>query len=92
MLHYSQPIYVGLPTDIAVQMTPATNLEFPLNTALPPNEPGLQALVVDKIRGLMDAAKDPIVIVDGGMALSQTSYFLTFLTYSCRNTSKSPRE
>lgn len=53
-------------------MTPATNLKVPLTTTLPPNDPGLQALVIDKIRGLMEVAKDPIIIVDGGM--------ITFLT------------
>jgi pyruvate decarboxylase len=63
-------IYVGLPTDIALQMTPAANLKFPLIATLPPNDPSLQALVIDKIRGVMDAAKSPIIIVDGGMSRS----------------------
>lgn len=62
--------YVGLPTDVALQMTPAANLKFPLITTLPPNDPGLQALVIDKIRGMMDAAKSPIIIVDGGTSRS----------------------
>ena len=51
-------------------MTPATNLKFALTTTLPQNDPGLQALVIDKIRGMMDSAKDPIIIVDGGMPLT----------------------
>jgi hypothetical protein len=47
-------------------MTPSTNLKFPLSTTLPQNDQGLQAFVVDKIRGIMDAAKSPIILVDGG--------------------------
>jgi pyruvate decarboxylase len=47
-------------------------LKVPLTTTLPLNDPGLQALVIDKIRSMMEAAKDPLIIVDGGM--------LTFLT------------
>jgi hypothetical protein len=48
-------------------MTPTANLIVPINTRLPPNDPGLQALVVDKILGLMNAAKSPSIIADGGM-------------------------
>ena len=48
-------------------MTPATNLTVPITTHLPPNDSGLQSLVVDKIRGLMDTAKSPVIIVDGGI-------------------------
>jgi pyruvate decarboxylase len=47
-------------------MTPSINLDFPLNTALPPNNPSIQAHVVGLIRERIDAAKSPIIIVDGG--------------------------
>ena len=53
-------------------MTPATNLTVPITTHLPPNDSGLQSLVVDKIRGLMDAAKSPVIIVDGGIMNNST--------------------
>jgi len=59
--------YVGLPTDIALRMTPTIGLKVPLTTSLPPNDPTLQTFVLDKIRGMMDGAKSPIIIVDGGM-------------------------
>jgi pyruvate decarboxylase len=38
----------------------------PLETVLPPNNPAFQSHVVEQIRGLMDAASNPIIIVDGG--------------------------
>ena len=59
--------YIGLPTDVALQLTPSFNLQVPLTTALPPNNPNLQTHVLEKIRGLIDSASSPIIIVDGGM-------------------------
>ena len=56
-------------------MTPTINLKVPLTTALPPNDSGLQTVVTDKIRGLMEAAKEPVIIVDGGMPYSSDSAF-----------------
>jgi len=66
MLFYSQPVYIGLPTDVALQLTPSINLQVPLTTVLPPNNPNLQAHVLEKIRGLIDSASSPIIIIDGG--------------------------
>ncbi|KAN0110591.1 putative pyruvate decarboxylase [Hyaloscypha variabilis] len=66
MLYYSQPVYIGVPTDVAFLKTPAFNLKVPLETVLPPNNPAFQSHVVEQIRGLMDAASNPIIIVDGG--------------------------
>jgi pyruvate decarboxylase len=58
--------YIGLPTDVAYLKTPSFNLQVPLETALPANNPTFQSHVVEKIRGLMDAASNPVIIVDGG--------------------------
>jgi TPP-dependent 2-oxoacid decarboxylase len=58
--------YIGLPTDIAMLKTPAFNLQVPLEATLPPNNPALQSHVVEKIRGLLDSASKPMIIVDGG--------------------------
>ncbi|KAE8448985.1 hypothetical protein EG329_008573 [Mollisiaceae sp. DMI_Dod_QoI] len=66
MLLYSQPVYIGLPTDIALQPTPAINLDFPLATTLPPNNPSLQSHVVQLIREMLDTSKFPTIIIDGG--------------------------
>ena len=65
--------YIGIPTDIAFLKTPSFNLKVPLETVLPPNNPVFQAHVIDQIRALMDAASNPIIIVDGGMSLSETT-------------------
>ncbi len=67
-IHFS---YIGLPTDVAFLKTPAFNLDVPLKTALPANNPTFQSHVVEKIRGLMDSASRPIIIVDGGYTLSK---------------------
>ncbi|TVY83891.1 Pyruvate decarboxylase [Lachnellula suecica] len=72
MLLNSQPVYLGLPTDIAMQKTPAINLKFPLTTELVPNKPELQSFVVEKIREMMGKAENPIILVDGSM------YFYAF--------------
>jgi pyruvate decarboxylase len=61
-----QGSYIGLPTDVALQFTPSINLQVPLTTTLPPNNPNLQTHVLEKIRGLIDSASSPIIIVDGG--------------------------
>ncbi|KUJ13706.1 putative pyruvate decarboxylase [Mollisia scopiformis] len=66
MLLYSQPVYIGIPTEVALQSTPSINLSFPLTTALPPNIPDLETHVVSLIRAKLDAASSPIIIVDGG--------------------------
>lgn len=44
---------------------PSINLKFPLTIELTPNVPELQSFVVEKIRGLMDHAKSPIILIDG---------------------------
>lgn len=66
-MYYSQPCYIGLPTDVALQMTPNFSLKIPLVTKLPPNNSTLQQLVVDLIQSKLNEAKKPIIIVDGGM-------------------------
>jgi TPP-dependent 2-oxoacid decarboxylase len=50
-----------------MQKTPAINLKFPLTTKLAPNNPQLQSFVIEKIRAMMDQAKNPVIIIDGGM-------------------------
>lgn len=59
--------------------TPAINLQVPLITNLPPNNADLQAYVIDKIRSAMDAAKSPVIIVDGGKIMRPTAILLTRL-------------
>jgi len=67
MLYYSQPVYIGLPTDVVLQQTPSVSLQVELDINLPANNMTVQSLVVNKIRGRIDNAKHPIIIVDGGI-------------------------
>jgi pyruvate decarboxylase len=62
----TQLSYIGLPTDVILQTTTSFSLQVPLATALPPNNPNLETHVVEKIRGLIDSASNPVIIVDGG--------------------------
>jgi pyruvate decarboxylase len=46
-------------------MCDATGLKTPLRTELPPNNPDLEAMVVDELRNLLEQKSRPIMIVDG---------------------------
>jgi pyruvate decarboxylase len=66
MMHYSQPVYIGLPADIAQKTIPSSHLSTSLITTLPANDATLQTEVVSSIYALITGSSNPIIIVDGG--------------------------
>lgn len=66
MMRESRPVYIGLSVDIAYEMIDAEGLNVPIPTELHPNDSGLEGIVVEKIRKLMERSNNPAVIVDGG--------------------------
>jgi pyruvate decarboxylase len=66
MMLESRPVYIGLSTDIAYETISDAPLASPIRRALPPNDPELERKVVAEIRELLEQAKEPIIIVDGG--------------------------
>ncbi|RFU29302.1 hypothetical protein B7463_g7048, partial [Scytalidium lignicola] len=66
MLYFSQPVYLGIPADIAMKIISPEQLKTPLITNLPANDPVLQSTVVQNIFGKIESASNPIIIVDGG--------------------------
>ncbi|KAF2654182.1 pyruvate decarboxylase [Lophiostoma macrostomum CBS 122681] len=70
MMLESRPVYIGLSTDIAYETTSDGPLASPIRRALPPNEPDLEQKVILEIRKLLEKAKEPIIILDGGAVRS----------------------
>jgi pyruvate decarboxylase len=65
MLEQSRPVYIGVPTDIAYAPVSDEGLKTALTTALPPNDKSLEEKVVSMIRSKIEAATNPVIVVDG---------------------------
>jgi pyruvate decarboxylase len=66
MMLQSRPVYIGLSVDMAYESIPASGLESLILTTLPPNVPEVENLVVERIIAVVENAKKPIIIFDGG--------------------------
>lgn len=65
MLYHSRPVYIGVPVDVSHRLVPASGLQTPLQTKLPPNDQEMEASVVDKIMGKLEQSSYPVIILDG---------------------------
>ncbi|KIY74163.1 pyruvate decarboxylase [Cylindrobasidium torrendii FP15055 ss-10] len=59
----ARPVYLTLPTDIAYQKISSERLKVPLSALPLPNDPEVEAFVVDEISKLVEAAKGDVVIL-----------------------------
>jgi pyruvate decarboxylase len=65
MMIESRPVYVGLSVDVGYLEVDDARLKTPLSIELPPNDRSLEADFVAKLRGMLEKASHPIIIVDG---------------------------
>ncbi|GMF09012.1 unnamed protein product [[Candida] boidinii] len=61
---YKRPVYIALPTNFFEEEVDANRLNTPLETATPPNDPAAEDEVVNAIKDIIKAAKNPIILVD----------------------------
>lgn len=60
----ARPVYIGIPTDIAMEEISADPLKEPIELSLHPNDEKTEAEVVKEIRELLHKAKNPIILSD----------------------------
>ncbi|KAF3762802.1 pyruvate decarboxylase [Cryphonectria parasitica EP155] len=79
MLYYSRPGYIGISEDIAYSKIPLSSLDTKLVTTLPPGNVNVENLLIEKILTQLSAAKQPVLLVDGGAARSSWAKFVPSL-------------
>ena len=60
----SRPVYIALPTDMVQKKVEGTRLERPLDLKFPKNDEEKENYVVDVVLKYLNAAKNPIILVD----------------------------
>jgi pyruvate decarboxylase len=73
MMCESRPVYIGLSVDIAYETIDSSGLEVPIQTVLQPNDPALEKKAVGQIKELLEASRNPSIIVDGGTSYIRQS-------------------
>ena len=66
MIHHSQPVYIGMPTDVTFEKISGNGLLVPLITELDPNNEALETKIISEIRTRLDNSQKSVIIVDGG--------------------------
>ncbi|EMR82182.1 hypothetical protein ACHAPC_008654 [Botrytis cinerea] len=61
---HSQPVYITLPTDMVQKKVEGERLKTPIDLSLPSNDPDKEDYVVDVVLKYLEAAKNPIILVD----------------------------
>ncbi|KAM3069965.1 hypothetical protein ACMFMG_003999 [Clarireedia jacksonii] len=60
----SRPVYITLPTDIVQKKVEGERLKTPIDLSYPINNPDKEDYVVDVVLKYLEAAKNPIILVD----------------------------
>jgi pyruvate decarboxylase len=60
----SRPVYISLPTDMVQKKVDGDRLKTPLDLNYPPNEAEREDYVVDVVLRSLQAAKNPVILVD----------------------------
>lgn len=61
---HSRPVYITLPTDMAEAKVEGARLDKPIDLSEPSNDPEKEKYVVDVIMKYLNAAKNPLILVD----------------------------
>ncbi|KAG8409615.1 hypothetical protein J3458_018709 [Metarhizium acridum] len=61
---HSRPVYITLPTDMADAKVEGARLDRPIDLTEPQNDPEKEDYVVDVIMKYLNAAKNPVLLVD----------------------------
>jgi pyruvate decarboxylase len=65
----ARPVYLTLPTDLVFHKISSERLKIPLPRVPPPNDPEVEAFVLDEIVKLVEAAEDDVVILVDACAI-----------------------
>lgn len=60
----SRPVYITLPTDMVQKKVEGARLEKPIDLRYTPNDPEKEHYVVDVVLKYLNAAKNPVILVD----------------------------
>lgn len=60
----SRPVYITLPTDIVTKKVEGERLKTPIDLTMPENEAEREDYVVDVVLKYLQAAKNPVILVD----------------------------
>lgn len=61
----SRPVYISLPSDMVTKKIDGDRLNTPLDLEYPPNDQENEDYVVDVVLKALQAAKNPVIVVDG---------------------------
>lgn len=59
-----RPVYIGIPTNVGEFLIPKSKLDTPIDFELPENDPVAEEEVITTIKESIEAAKNPIILVD----------------------------
>ncbi|KAJ6508886.1 pyruvate decarboxylase [Mycena sanguinolenta] len=65
----ARPVYLTLPTNLVFEKISSERLKIPLSRLPPPNDPDMEAFVLDEIVKLVEAAEDDVVILVDACAI-----------------------
>jgi len=65
----ARPVYLTLPTNLVFEKISSERLKIPLSRLPPPNDPDVEAFVLDEIIKLVEEAKDDVVILVDACAI-----------------------
>jgi pyruvate decarboxylase len=60
----SRPVYIGLPTDMALKKVEGERLKTPIDLSFKQNDPEAEDYVVDVVCKYLKEAKNPVIVLD----------------------------
>lgn len=69
----ARPVYMTLPTNLVYQKVSSERLNTPLSRLPPPNNPDTEKFVINQIVGLVEKAKDDVIILVDACAIRHDS-------------------
>lgn len=69
MLYHSQPVYIGVPGPIGIEMIDEPQNVEPLNLELAPPDASEEQTVVNTLSHKLSSSQKPIAIIDAGRQL-----------------------
>ncbi|KAJ7780574.1 pyruvate decarboxylase [Mycena maculata] len=65
----ARPVYLTLPTNLVYEKISSERLKIPLSRLPPPNDPDVEAFVIDEIAKLVEEAADDVIILVDACAI-----------------------
>ncbi|KAJ7766357.1 thiamine diphosphate-binding protein [Mycena maculata] len=65
----ARPVYLTLPTNLVYEKISSERLKIPLSRAQPPNDPEVEAFVLDEVEKLVQGAEDSVIFLVDACAI-----------------------